>query len=93
MSVLDDIREHLDAVLDDLSDTDREVARNVGLDLARLHARQIQGEDVAAELRHAKSAAVSLGAAAKVKMTSAVLSGIGKAARGILAGAGLPLPI
>jgi hypothetical protein len=91
MTVLDDIKLELDEAFDDLEPEHKELATEIALDLVSLHARQVQGEDVGAEIALAKSAAVAMVGVAKERLVSVFLRGVGRAARGILVGAGMPV--
>lgn len=64
MNILDELQEVLESRIDDWSETDRVTANSVAADLARLAAKELQGEDVAEELAIAKAAALNIAAGA-----------------------------
>lgn len=65
MSPLDELIGRLMAKLDEIPDSERELATTVLKDLGELHVRQLAGApDLAAEIAHARAAAASLSAAA-----------------------------
>ena len=72
MDILETLREALDGRVDDWSDEDKETAKAVGMDLAKLQAKMLAGQEVdPVELDLAKAAARNLAAAATV--TGAVI--------------------
>lgn len=76
MNALAEIAAVVEEALSTLPEADRELGRDVAMDVAKIAARAMQGEDVATETVHVHSQAVSLAASVRVRLENGIIDGI-----------------
>lgn len=77
MNAIEQIRETLEEALQSLPEEEKELAKDVGEDLAEVTMKAAKGEDMSSEILHLKSQVTSLSLAVKTRVMSVVFNTFG----------------